>query len=148
MKRTLLSLTLCLVAVPLFAAAPEPMIVAQYGALQWHPKEALPPGAFSSAVRGDPGKGAYDFIAKFPAHYTVPEHSHTNEVWVVMLKGAMTISRQGAPDVTIAESGFFSLPAKMHYVAHCEAECSFLVHGDLPFDLIYANEKDDPRKRK
>jgi len=139
----LLPLTLCLLS-----AAPEPMIVAQYGALQWKPKEALPPGAFASVVRGDPAKGDYDFIARFPAHYTVPEHWHTHEVWVVMLKGSMTIARKGEKDVTIGESGFFSLPAAMHYVARCEGECSFLVHGNQPFDIFYADDKDDPRKKR
>jgi len=124
------------------------MIVANPDSLHWKAKEALPKGAFGAVVHGDPAKGDYDFIARFPAHYTVPEHFHTNEMFVTMLKGSMTLARAGQPAVTVLEGGFFSLPAGMRYVARCEKECTFQVHGAQPFDLLYVDEKDDPRKHR
>jgi hypothetical protein len=130
------------------SASADPMLVAQPADFHWKAKDALPPGAFGATLRGDPAKGAYDFVGKFPAQYTVPLHSHTNECVVVMLDGAMTIGRPGEPDVTIAKAGLFVLPAKLAYTAHCDAACSFLVHGDKPFDITYANPKDDPRKSR
>ena len=90
---------------------------------------------------GDPAKGDYDFVGKFPASYTVPLHWHSNDCVVVMRSGAMTISRPGEADVTIAEGGLFELPAKAAYTAHCQAACEFLVHGTAPFDIIYSDSE-------
>jgi hypothetical protein len=142
-------------AVALSAALPaaaradgDPMPVANPSDLHWKPKDALPPGAFGAVVAGDPAKGNYDFIGKFPEGYTVPSHYHTNECSVVMLRGNMVIARDGQPDREIVEGGFFVLPARMAYVARCAKGCTFLVHGALPFDIIYARAEDDPRRSK
>lgn len=129
------------------AAAAGPFPVANPADFHWKPKDALPPGASGAVLRGDPAKGDYDFVAKFPAKYTVPPHSHTNDCVVVMRKGAMTIARAGEKDVTIAEGGLFVLPAKLVYTARCATACEFLVHGNAPFDIIYADPKDDPRAK-
>jgi hypothetical protein len=130
------------------AAASGGMQVLNPGDLHWKPKDALPPGAFGATLRGDPHAGDYDFVGKFPAKYTVPLHYHSNDCYVVMLKSAMVISRPGQADVEIAEGGYFSLPARMQYTAHCEAECTFLVQGEKPFDIIYADQRDDPRVKR
>ena len=129
------------------SASADPLSVANPSDFHWKPKDALPPGASGATLRGDPAKGDYDFVGKFPAKYTVPMHSHTNECIVVMRKGAMTIGRAGEKDVTIGEGGLFVLPAKLAYTAHCEQACEFLVHGTQAFDIIYKDPKDDPRKK-
>src|SRR5690349_7708500 len=129
-------------------AAADPFPAVNPADFHWKPKDALPPGASGAVLRGDPATGDYDFVAKFPAKYTVPLHSHTNECVVVMRKGAMTIGRPGEKAVTIKAGGLFVLPAKMVYTAHCTAACEFLVHGSAPFDIIYADPKDDPRKQE
>jgi hypothetical protein len=148
MKTGALSVAL-LTALPLAAHAEvDPMPVANPGDLHWKPKEALPPGAFGAVVAGDPAKGNYDFIGKFPKGYAVPSHYHTNDCSVVMLRGSMVIARAGQPDREIVEGGFFVLPARMAYVARCAEGCTFLVHGSLPFDIIYSRAEDDPRRGK
>jgi hypothetical protein len=116
--------------------------------MHWKPKTTLPPGANATVLYGDPAVGNYDFYGKFPAKYTVPMHWHTNDCSVVMMKGAMTIQRDGEKDVVIKEGGFFMLPAMMQYVAKCPTGCTFLVHGEKPFDIFYRNPKDDPRNKK
>jgi hypothetical protein len=129
-------------------ANPDPMLSINTADFHWKAKDALPPGAFGAVLRGDPTKGNYDFVAKFPDKFTVPMHSHTNEMVVLMLDGTMVIGRANQPDVSIAKDGLFVLPAKMAYTAHCEAACMFLVHGEKAFDIVYSNPKDDPRKKK
>ena len=57
----------------------------------------------------------------------------------------MVITPEGAAPHEIKEGGFFSLPAKMKYVAQCAQECVFLAWGDKPFDILYENPNDDPR---
>ncbi len=123
------------------------MVVKNINKLEWHPKPALPPGASSAVLYGDPAKGHYDFYGKFPTKYTVPMHWHTNECMVTIIKGSMVIKRDGLPDVTVDQGGFFTLPAKMQYIAYTPKECIFQVHGDEPFDIFYVNPKDDPRNK-
>lgn len=125
--------------------ASDSMIVKNINRLEWHPKTTLPPGALSAVVYGDPPKGHYDFYAKFPKNYTVPIHWHTFECNVIIIKGSMTIKRDNAADITITQGGFFTLPAKMKYIAYTPNECIFLAHGEKPFDIFYENPKDDPR---
>jgi hypothetical protein len=136
-------------AKPADAKKPEAKVPsANLADLQWKPKPALPPGAFGSVVYGEPEKGAFAFYGKFPASYTVPLHWHSNEVTVLMVRGAMSITpNEGAP-VDTQEGGFFVLPAQLHYVARCDHECIFLVQGARPFDIIYAHASDDPRTHK
>ena len=124
------------------------MAVVQPAERHWKPKTALPPGAYGANLWGDPASGPYGFVGKFPANFRVPLHSHTNDVRVVMLKGNMVISYPGEPDVEIAEGGYFLLPARRPYVASCARSCEFLALDQLPFDIIYADPKDDPRTKK
>ena len=113
----------------------------------WKPKETLPPGARAATVHGDPQKGDYAFFGEFPANYTVPLHWHTNDCMVVITRGSMTIRPENAEPIDIVEGGFFMLPAKFRYVAHTQKDCIFLVWGREPFDIHYANAKDDPRNK-
>jgi hypothetical protein len=48
----------------------------------------------------------------------------------------------------IEEGGYFFLPGAMRYVARCAAKCTFLAWGEKPFDILYANPKDDPRLKQ
>ncbi len=123
------------------------MIKASLGDIHWKPKNTLPPGASSANVYGTPAEGNYAFYGKFPKNYTVPMHWHTNDVWVVIVKGSMIIKRDGIPDSTIRQGGFFFLPGPMRYIAHCSEECIFLAYGYKPFDISYRDPKDDPRNK-
>ena len=146
-------LLLVLLAVPAAATAggttsSDPMAVVNPSDFHWKPKDALPPGASGAVLRGDPAAGAYDFLGRFPDRFTVPLHYHTSEVVVLMVKGSMVIGRPRRPDLTIAEGGLFVLPARMAYTARCQRTCTFLVHGERPFDIIYSNPADDPRRSR
>jgi hypothetical protein len=130
------------------APSAQPWVVKNPDDFHWKVKDTLPqtPSPAHSAVAwGDPAKGPFAFFGKFPAGFTVPMHWHTNEVLVVMTKNSMVITPEGEAPREIKEGGFFSLPAKMKYVAQCAQECMFLAWGDKPFDIYYKNPKDDPR---
>lgn len=130
-----------------FAQTNNTMTVKNISQLEWHPKNTLPAGAFSSVVAGDPTKGHYAFYGKFPARYTVPAHWHSFDCTVLIVKGGMTIKREDLEDVTIQQGGFFTLPGKMKYTAYTSEECIFLVQGEDLFDIFYVNSKDDPRNQ-
>ena len=114
------------------------MTVVQTADRDWKPQTALPPGLSWAPLWGDPRRGAYGLVARLPASYRVPLHSHANDVRVVMLKGTMVIGYPAEPEVEIAEGGYFLLPAKRAYVASCPKGCEFLAFDQLPFDILYA----------
>lgn len=130
-----------------FAQTDNMITVKNINELEWHPKKTLPAGAFSSVVEGNPAKGHYAFYGKFPAGYTVPAHWHSFDCTVLIVKGSMTIKREGAENVTIQQGGFFRLPGNMKYTAYTPEECIFLVQGEKLFDIFYANAKEDPRNQ-
>jgi len=105
----------------------EHMVVANPADFHWKPKETLPAGAMAANVYGDPTKGNYAFYSKFPAKYTVPQHWHTDDCMVAIIKGSMRIDPENAASVNIQEGGFFKLPGHMRYVAHTPKETIFLV---------------------
>lgn len=146
MIRTL-SIGLALAALAGAALAAEGFPVLHPSQFHWKPKEALPPGAHGAVVRGDPAVGPYAFFGRFPASFTVPMHWHTNDVAVVMTRGSMEIVLQGGAATTIEEDGYFFLPGQMRYIARCAKPCTFLAWGEKPFDILYADPKDDPRQR-
>src|SRR5262245_22307386 len=45
-------------------------------------------GVSMAALRGDPNKGAYEELTKFDPGYDAGLHTHTNDVWIVGIKGA------------------------------------------------------------
>jgi hypothetical protein len=49
--------------------------------------EAIP-GVSRAIISGDPDKGAYRAFTKFAPGSMHPMHSHPNEIWIVVLKGA------------------------------------------------------------
>ncbi len=71
--------------------------------------------------------------------------THTEDVAVVMTQGAMVIEPEQSTAQRIEQGGYFFLPGKMRYVAKCAQPCTFLAWGERPFDIIYADPKDDPR---
>lgn len=127
------------------ALAAETFPVINPPQLAWKAKDALPPGAFGAVVRGDPHQGPYAFFGRFPAKFTVPLHFHTNDVAVVMTEGSMVIEPEQGAGQRIEQGGYFFLPGAMRYVAKCAQACTFLAWGEKPFDIIYADAKDDPR---
>jgi hypothetical protein len=40
------------------------------------------------------------------------------------------------------------LPGLVHYAAKCAQPCTFLAWGEKPFDILYADPKDDPRSQQ
>ncbi|MDE1852644.1 MAG: hypothetical protein KGI38_02720 [Thaumarchaeota archaeon] len=129
-------------------AQSDPLRAVNRRDFNWKPKDTLPPGAHSFNAFGNPPDGNYAFFGRFPADYTVPMHWHTNDVWVAIIEGSMTIRRTGLPDVRIERGGFFFLPGKLKYIADCREECVFLAYGYEPFDIFYLNKDDDPRNKK
>ena len=57
--------------------------------MKWVPMQG-PPGVMTADLWGDQTKGAYGALTKFPAGFKAPLHFHTNDMKLVVVKGAYT----------------------------------------------------------
>ena len=145
MKRILL-----LTAATMLAASP-----AQAKGLKWGPAPpGLPAGAQIAVEKGDPGKaGEFVIRIKMPADYAVAPHHHPTDEVVRVKSG--TLNYGMGEKVDRANAGTLSDPAThvtmhagMNHWVFTTAPAEIQVSGTGPFQIIYADPKDDPRGGK
>ena len=114
---------------------------------------AFPKGAQTVVLHGDPAKpGLFILRAKFPPNYVVPPHTHPGFETVTVLSGAMGSGMGEKADLTkgkmLKAGGMLALPANhAHYVWTTDEETIIQVAAVGPFDLVYINPEEDPRKK-
>jgi len=132
----------------------EDHVVVKPADLKWGPAPpGLPPGAQVAVLSGDPGKtGMFVIRAKMPDGYTVPPHFHPTDENLTVLKGTLIVGKGAKLDVAHAESlpagSFMRMPKEMRHFAQAKGETIIQVHGAGPFEVVYVNPSDDPRKKK
>lgn len=114
---------------------------------------AFPKGAETVVLYGDPSKpGLFIIRAKFPPNYVVPPHTHPVFESVTVMSGSMGSGMGEKVDKSsgkmLKAGGLLLLPADhAHYVWTGDEETIIQVAANGPFDLIYINPADDPRKK-
>jgi quercetin dioxygenase-like cupin family protein len=108
-------------------------------------------GAQAVVLSGDPGKpGWFVLRLKAPAGFKVALHWHPTDEQVTVLEGDFSLRMgDGASEHshTFAPGGYVVLPAHMQHAASTQGGAVVQVEGMGPFELIYVDPKDDPRKR-
>lgn len=138
--------------VPAAAAEPHHTVVPA-DAAQWGPvPPSLPPGAQAAVLFGDPFKsGPFVLRLKLPAGYTVPPHRHSMDEPITVLSGRFLVGAGEKLDRASAQvlqpTGFVYLPAGMTHYAIADGEAVVQINGMGPFDIVYVNPADDPRKQ-
>ena len=129
-------------------------IMISAGDVKWGPAPpSLPPGAQLAVIEGDPSKagGAYTIRAKMPDGYRVPPHWHPVTENVTVLEGALFVGVGEKFDESagkeLTAGSFASMPKGVRHFAWAKGETVIQVHGTGPFDVIYVNPADDPRKK-
>ncbi len=120
--------------------------------VKWGPAPpSLPPGAQASALLGHPSKeGPFVLRLKFPSGFVVPPHRHSKDEFVTVLAGGFAIGSGEKLDRNVkplSTGSFVHLPAGMPHFAWAEVESVVQINGTGPFDVIYVDPKDDPRKK-
>ena len=121
--------------------------------LKWGaPPAGLPKGAQLAVLSGDPGKeGMFTIRLRFPAGYRVMPHHHPMDELVTVISGHTFIGMGDTfarPKMKhMVQGGYAVMPKGMnHYVTTpTGAIVQITAHG--PFEIVYANPKDDPRKK-
>ena len=121
--------------------------------IQWGPAPpSLPPGAQAAVLLGSPAKeGPFVLRLKFPAGFVVPPHRHSKDEFVTVISGSFGVGSGEKVDRGSARplppASFVHLPAGMPHFAWSEVESVVQINGIGPFDVIYIDPKDDPRKK-
>ena len=103
-------------------------------------KEAPGGGGVSTAtIWGDPDKGAHATFTKFKPGYEAGEHTHTNDVSIVVIKGAY-LYKDAAGEKRVGPGDFLKVPGgHKHSSGGDKTEGAlFYETGNAKFDLIPA----------
>ena len=139
-------------AAPASAAEPHHTIV-RADAVKWGPAPpSLPSGAKAVVLAGNPGAaGPFTLRLKLPVGYTIPPHRHSSDERVTVISGAVNIGAgeklDRAAAARLPQGDFVNLPAGMAHYAFVAAETIIQVSANGPFDVIYVNAADDPRRQ-
>jgi len=121
--------------------------------LKFEDDPAFPKGAQTVVVHGDPTKpGQFIIRLKMPPNYIVPPHTHPAFESVTVLSGTMgsgmgTTVDKSKGKMLGAGSILLLPPDHPHYVWSTDEETIVQVSAMGPFDIIYVNPEDDPRKK-
>ena len=113
---------------------------------------ALERGAQAAVIAGNPAAAGGQFVLrlKMPAGYRVARHWHPSDEHVTVIEGDLTLDMgDGAQKhaVTFGPGDYVLLPTRMQHAASTKAGNVVQLHGTGPFELVYVDDKDDPRKR-
>jgi quercetin dioxygenase-like cupin family protein len=138
--------------IAVFAVGASGVVMAQKEAKGTHAKrvivsdpakatfKALPQGGVSmAAIWGDADKGAHGTYTKFEPGYDAGMHSHTNDVSIVVIKGAY-LYKDDAGEKRIGPGDFLRVPGgHKHWSGGDKTEGAlFYEEGSGKFDLIPA----------
>ena len=129
-------------------------VIASVNDAQWGPAPPmLPPGAQIAVLAGNPTQAVpYTIRLRFPAHYSIPAHSHPTDENVVVVSGALSFGmgdklvHDAEKNKALTTGGFALMPAGMnHYAFTTDQEATIVLYGQGPVEFKYVNSAEDPR---
>ena len=122
------------------------------GDLKWADVGSLPPGAKVAVIEG-PMNEAVPITArlKLPANYKIPAHWHPGVERVTVLSGTFNYGMGEQLDqqktTALGAGSVIIMPPKMRHFAWTKEETVIQLNTTGPWDIIYINPADDPRKK-
>ena len=113
---------------------------------------SLPPGAQFVVLDGNPKEPAiFTMRIKLPADYKIPPHHHPSVERSTVLSGQFNAALGDAFDPSkgkeLKAGSYMRIPAKTHHYGFTKEETVIQLTTIGPWDLIYVNPADDPRKK-
>ena len=116
--------------------------------MKWVALPDAPPGPMLSVISGDPKKGAYTAIEKFPGGFSAPLHTHPANHKVVIISGTWIHGEPGKPDVRLGPGSYLFQPAGQKHSTACDAasECVFFIDSSGKFGIKLVGDEKKPAK--
>jgi len=117
--------------------------------LKWEPTAGAPPGVMEVRLWGDPTKGAFGAIQKFPPGFSAALHTHSSDLKMVMISGTVIHGPEGKPEVRLSAGSYLYEPANYKHTTACDkaSDCVFFVESNGKFDVKMVEEKKSPAKK-
>jgi len=112
---------------------------------------SLPPGTKMAVLEGDPAKeGPFTMRLRAPDGYRIPPHTHPKTERLTVISGTFRLGmgEKFAPDHLIdMPAGCYGFwPAGMTHFVQVRGETVVQLHGIGPWQIVYVNPSDDPRR--
>jgi hypothetical protein len=150
--RIVLSLAMgCVVPVAAWAQAPgtakakaaprDPaarLVVMPAAEVKWADLGPGAPGVKIADLWGNHATGAYGAFVKLPAGFSVPLHTHTHDMKVVIVSGTYIQAPEGKPEFRLGPGSYFMQPGgNYRHTTACDAasDCVFFFESRGAFDL-------------
>jgi len=102
-------------------------------------KEMIP-GVTRAVLWGNPDIGAYGAFTKFVPGLDAGTHTHTNDVWLVVLRGAY-LYKDAAGEKRVGPGAFLRIPGEMKHWSGGDSNEGALFYEESSdkFDLVPSN---------
>lgn len=119
-------------------ASPREPAITYAAATKLEYKQAAP-GVSTAVAWGDPDKGAHSAFTRFAPGFDAGVHTHTNEVTIVVLKGAY-LYRDESGEKRVGPGDFLRIPAGHKHWSGGDATegAEFYQHSTKKFDQVSA----------
>jgi quercetin dioxygenase-like cupin family protein len=111
----------------------------------WEDAPGMPAGVKTALQYGDPAKGPYIILLKFPAGFTNAPHFHSADEIVTILSGVAVTGEGRAIDASrgleVGPGGYYVIPAKTPHWATFKSELVLTRLGNGPRDITYVDRK-------
>jgi len=100
----------------------------------------LVPGVSIGVLWGNPDVGGYGAFTKFVPGFDAGTHTHTNDVWIVVLRGAY-LYRDAAGERRVGRGEFIRIPGELKHWSGGDASEGALFYQESSgkFDLLPSN---------
>ena len=108
------------------------------------------PGVKSADVWGDHTKGAFGGFTRFPAGFTAPLHTHTNEMKIAVISGTFIHTPEGKAEVRLGPGSYLLQPGgNYRHATSCDkaSDCLFFIQSTGKFDIIPVDAGKAPAKK-
>jgi len=130
----------------------EAVKIVKASEVQWTDAKGSAPGVKTCLLHGDPTKGPYIALSRFPAGTKVAPHTHSADEVVSIVSGSFVIAPGEKVDESkakVLESGsYFTIKAGTPHWAMAKTETILVRYGNGPADIKYVNPADEPGKKK
>lgn len=110
---------------------------------KWMEIDPTTPGSKIVDLWGDHTKGAFGALIKFQPGFSVPLHTHTSPMKLIVLQGTVIHGPEGKPEVRLVPGSFLLQPgATYKHTTACDkaSECEIFVEATGKFDLVPATK--------
>ena len=106
--------------------------------LKWVDAAGAPPGVKMAVLWGDPTKGAYGMLQRFPAGFKAPMHTHSSDLRCVVLSGTLIHGEMGGKETKLPPGSYLVTPRTEHHTTECAAgaDCVVFIHATGKFDVV------------